>query len=47
MSYKDFMRKLDDRITPADAEREYQEYLTRHWGSDARREFEEKKDEAW
>lgn len=47
MSYKDFIRQLDDHITPTDAEREYQDYLAHHWGSELRREFEAKKDERW
>jgi len=47
MSYKDFIRQLDDHITPADAERCYQDYLASYWGSEQRREFEAKKDEQW
>uniref|UniRef100_A0A061R2X8 Arsenite-resistance protein 2 n=1 Tax=Tetraselmis sp. GSL018 TaxID=582737 RepID=A0A061R2X8_9CHLO len=47
MSYKEFIRQLDDHITPMDADRAYQDYLADFWGSEQRRDFETKKDERW
>jgi len=45
MPYKHFISRLPDHILPADAEKEYQVYLSDFWGSEARREFEVKKDD--
>lgn len=37
LPYKEFMRELPDDITPEDAQKEFQAYLTRWWGSKVRR----------
>jgi hypothetical protein len=34
MTYKELMRELPDEITPEDAQKEYQLYLTEWWGSE-------------
>ena len=34
MTYKELMRELPDDITPEDAQKEYQTYLTEWWGSE-------------
>lgn len=34
MTYKELMRELPDEITPEDAQKEYQAYLTEWWGSE-------------
>lgn len=36
MTYKELMRELPDDITPEDAQKEYQAYLTEWWGSEVR-----------
>ena len=36
MTYKELMRELPDDITPEDAQKEYQTYLTEWWGSEVR-----------
>jgi hypothetical protein len=36
MTYKELMRELPDEITPEDAQKEYQAYLTEWWGSEVR-----------
>ena len=36
MTYKELMRELPDDITPEDAQKQYQTYLTEWWGSEVR-----------
>lgn len=45
--YKDFCRTLPDDVTPEQAQKEYQQYLSEYWGSAVRADFESKKNEDW
>lgn len=47
LTYKEFMFKLPDDITPEEAQKEYQRYLAEYWGSEIRAEFQAKKNEGW
>ena len=47
LTYKEFMFKLPDDITPDEAQKEYQRYLAEYWGSEIRAEFQAKKNEGW
>ncbi|CAD7702189.1 unnamed protein product [Ostreobium quekettii] len=46
-SYKEFMLRLPDDISPEGAAKRYQEYLGSWWGSRAKADFEQKKGEQW
>ena len=46
-SYKDFCRTLPDDVTPEEAQKEYQQYLSEYWGSEVKADFESKKNEEW
>ena len=43
-SYKAYMMELPDDITPEDAQKKYDEYLTRFWGSARKAYFQSIKD---
>ena len=45
-SYKAYMMELPDDITPEDAQKKYDEYLTRFWGSARKAYFQSIKDKA-
>jgi len=45
LPYKEFMRELPDDITPEDAQKEFQAYLTRWWGSKVKADFEARKED--
>ena len=47
LTYKEFMFKLPDDITPEEAQKEYQRYLAEYWGSEIRAEFQAKRNESW
>lgn len=48
MTYKEFVyRELGDDVTPEEAKRSYDQYLTAFWGSQIRAEFEGRRNEAW
>ena len=47
MTYKEFMLRLADDITPEDSQREYQRYLAEFWGGQTKAEFQAKKGEGW
>ena len=47
MSYKEFMMRLSDDVTPEDAQAEYQKYLAQYWGSVTRAEFQQKQNQEW
>lgn len=47
MSYKDFMLRLSDDVTPEGAQAEYQKYLAQYWGSETRAEFQQKQNQDW
>ena len=46
-SYRDFILNLPNSVTPEEAHRRYQDYLTEWHGSLAKAEFEQCKDEEW
>lgn len=47
MTYKEFMMRLSDDITPEAAQAEYQKYLAQYWGSETRAEFQQKQNLDW
>ena len=47
MTYKEFILTLADDVSPDDAQREFQTYLTEYWGSQIRAEFEAKRNQEW
>jgi hypothetical protein len=48
MTYKEFVyRELGDDVTPEEAKRAYDQYLTEFWGSQIRAQFEAHRNDAW
>ena len=45
-SYKAYMMELPDDITPEDAQKKYDDYLTRFWGSARKAYFQSIKDKS-